>query len=55
MSIVTIRMDITWEGVPKDFGKNNKKEFKRTLKEMTGASDIEVIDWHSWDEEDEDY
>lgn len=52
--IVTVRADLTWEGVPREFNNQGEKKFKKTMKELTGAADIEVIDWNSWDEDKEE-
>ena len=51
--IVTIRTDLTWVGVPKQFDEQGEKKFKQSMKDMTGADDVEVIDWSSWEEDDE--
>ena len=38
--IVTIKADITWEGMPKNFATQSDKKLRRTLKDITGASDV---------------
>jgi len=52
--IVTVRTDLTWEGVSRDFAKQSERKFENSIKDMTGAVDVEVIDWNVWDEEDID-
>ena len=53
--ISTIRVDLTWEGVPKEFCNQSEKKMKKTLKELTGAVDVDIIKWDSWDEDDDEY
>jgi hypothetical protein len=52
--IVTVRADLTWVGVPKQFNEQGEKKFAQSMKDMTGADDVEVIDWNSWDEEEDE-
>ena len=50
--ITTIRVDISWDGkLAKTINGQSEKKFKNFLKDLTGASDVDVIDWNSWDEE----
>ncbi len=50
--ITTVRTDLTWDGLPgKALSKASEKQIKRTLKEMTGASDIDIIEVNSWSED----
>lgn len=53
--IVTIRADITWEKVGEDFAGQSEKKIKRSIKDMTGAVDVDIIEINTWDEDDEDY
>ena len=52
--IVTVRADLTWVGVPKQFNEQGEKKFSQSMKDMTGADDVEVVDWNSWDEEEDE-
>lgn len=52
--ITTVRTDITWDGKAGEvIGKTSEKKVKQTLKDMTGAVDIDIIEVNSWDEDDE--
>jgi len=52
--ITTVRADITWEGKAGEaIGKTSEKKVKQTLKDMTGAVGIDIIEVNSWDEDDE--
>jgi len=56
MTTTTIRSDITWEGkVAEMLAKTSEKKIKQTLKDLTGAVDVEIISVDCWDEDDEDY
>ena len=37
----------------KSFSEQSEKKIERTLKELTGADDVEIIDVSSWDEEED--
>lgn len=52
--IVEAKVSITWEGVNKNFATQSEKKFKRSLKDMTGATDVEVYEVNFWDEDNED-
>ena len=53
--IVTIRADISWEGkLAQTIDGQSVKKFKSFIKDLTGASDVDVIDWNSWTEEDDE-
>ena len=49
--IVTVRADLTWEGMNKNFVNQGEKKLQRSLKDMTGADDVEIIDVNAWDED----
>ena len=51
--IVTVKTELTWEGVNKNFANQSEKKLKRTLKDMTGASDVEINEVNCWDEDGE--
>ena len=49
--ITTVRADITWEGqMAKAINSSSEKKVKQTLKDLTGAADIDIIKVDSWDE-----
>ena len=53
--ITTVSADMTWGGkVGKMLATQSEKKIKKTLKDMTGADDIEIIAVDSWEEENED-
>ena len=52
---VTVRADLTWDGVSKEFNNNSDKGLRKVLKEMTGASEVDIINRNSWDEEEYEY
>ena len=55
MAITTVRADLTWEGRVGDMlATTSEKKIKQTLKDMTGAVDVEIISIDSWDEDEED-
>jgi len=52
--ITTVRSDLTWEGTPgKALSRQSEKKIVKTLKDMTGAVDVEIIEVNSWDEDDD--
>lgn len=54
--IVTIKADITWDGkLAETINGQSEKKFKAFLKDLTGATDVEVNDWSVWEEDDADY
>ena len=53
--IVTVRTDLTWEGMDKNFANQSEKKMVRSLKDMTGADDVEIIEVNAWDEDGENY
>lgn len=53
--ITTVRADMTWgDKVGKMLSTQSEKKIKKTLKDMTGADDIEIIEVNSWLEENDD-
>lgn len=53
--ITTVRADLTWDGkIAKVINSHSEKKLKSILKETTGAVDIDIIDWNSWTEEDDE-
>lgn len=53
--IATVRSDITWDGkIAETLSKTSEKKIRQTLKDMTGAIDIDIIEINSWLEDDED-
>lgn len=53
--ITTVRSDITWDGpVAKALSQTSNKKIKATLKDMTGAVDIDIIEVNSWEEEEDE-
>ena len=53
--ITTVRSDLTWDGKVADvLGKTSEKKIKSTLKDMTGAVDVEIIEVNSWDDDDDE-
>ena len=54
MKIVTIRVDLTWEGKQAQaIDGQSEKKLKMFLKQLTGASDVYVINCNSWDDDNE--
>ena len=52
--MVTIRADLTWEGKPaKAIGQQSEQKLKKFLKDLTGATDVYIVNWNSWDSEEE--
>lgn len=52
--ITTVRVDLTWDGkIAKAMREQSEKKIKQTLKDLTAANDIEIIEVNSWDEEDD--
>lgn len=51
--IVTIKCDLTREGMNKEFSNQSEKKIKRVLKDMTGADDVEIYDVSAWLEDGE--
>ena len=46
---------MTWEGKVGDtLSRTSEKKIIQTLKDMTGAVDIEILSVDSWDEDDDD-
>ena len=55
MAITTIRSDMTWEGKVGDILANtSEKKIKQTIKDMTGAVDVEILSVDSWDEDEDE-
>lgn len=54
MSIVTVRAEVTWEGKKKQFAMQNDNFFKKMLKTLCEADDVEIISVESWDEDDDE-
>jgi len=53
--ITTIRADMTWEGkTAKALCNQSEKKLKTFLKQLTEASDVDIIEANSWDEEGDD-
>ena len=53
--ITTIRVDLSWGGRPAEIlGNQSTKKTKQTLKDLTGADSVEIIDINSWNEDDEE-
>ena len=50
--IVNAKVEITWDSAPKAFAYQSEKKVSRTLKELTGAADVEILDWNVFDEDD---
>lgn len=51
--IVTIKAELTWSGMNKEFFRQSEKKLKKVLKDMTGAEDVEILDVDAWDEDGE--
>ena len=51
--ITSITCKLTWGSMGKSFSEQSEKKIERTLKELTGADDVEIIDVSSWDEEED--
>lgn len=53
--ITTVRSDLTWDGkIAETLSKTSEKKIKQTLKDMTGAMDVNIIEVRRRkDEEDE--
>ena len=50
--ITTVRADITWEGqMAKAIRDSSEKKVRQTLKDLTGAADIDIVKIDSWDED----
>ena len=46
---------MTWEGAAgKALSQQSEKKIKKTLKDMTGAADVEIIEVNSWDEDEDE-
>ena len=55
MAITTIKNEMTWDGKVGDMlAKTSEKKIKQTLKDMTGAVDVEILGVDSWDEDEND-
>lgn len=53
--ITTVRSDITWDGpIAKVLSQTSNKKIKATLKDMTGAVDVDIIEVNSWEEEEDE-
>ena len=50
---VTIKNELTWVGMNKEFANQSEKKIKRALKEMTGADDCEITEVSAEEEDDE--
>lgn len=50
---VEVNVKITWDGMSKDFANQSEKKMKRAIKEMVGASNVEIIEVNAWDEDEE--
>ena len=54
MKTTQVRVDITWDGnLAKTIDGQSEKKFKAFLKDLTGAVDVAIIDWNSWEENDQ--
>ena len=51
---VTIKNEMTWVGIGRDFANRSKKSIERTLKEMTGADDCEITEIINEEEDDDE-
>ena len=50
--ITTIKVKLTWgERAGQAIGTTSQKKLKQTLKDMTGAKDVEILDIKSWSED----
>lgn len=53
--VTTVRSDLTWDGqVGKALSKTSEKKIRQTLKDMTGAIDIDIIEVNSWSESEDE-
>lgn len=53
--ITTVRTDLTWDGKAGDaLSKASEKKIRQSLKDMTGAVDVDIIEVNSWTEDEED-
>lgn len=53
--ITTVRTDMTWNGaVAEMLKRQSEKKIKQTLKDMTGAVDVDIIEINSWTEEEDE-
>lgn len=53
--ITTVKTDLTWDGKAGNaLSKASDKKIKQSLKDMTGAVDVDIIEVNSWTEDDED-
>lgn len=53
--ITTVKSNLTWDGkMAEVISKTSEKKLKQTLKDITGAIDVDIIDVNSWSEDDED-
>jgi len=50
---VTIKNELTWVGINREFANQSEKKIKRTLKELTGADDCEITEIINEEEEDD--
>ena len=53
--IVNAKIDVTWEAAPKTFAFQSEKKIKRTLKELIGADDVDILDWNIFDDEEDSW
>lgn len=51
----TVRADLTWDGVGKDFAKSSDKRLAKVLKEMTGANSVDIINRNFWEDDESEY
>lgn len=51
---VEIKCVLTWQGMNKAFAQQSEKKIKRSLKDISGADDVEIIEINSWEEDEED-
>lgn len=53
--ITTVRTDLTWDGKAGDaLSKASDKKIRQSLKDMTGAVDVDIIELNSWSEDDDE-
>lgn len=54
MTTTTVRADITWDGkIAEVLRSANERSIKDSIKDMTGAIDVKIIEVNSWNEEDD--
>lgn len=53
--ITTIKSELTFDGkTAETLARTSEKKIKQTLKDMTGAVDIEILSVDAWDEDGDD-